>query len=75
MSISAADEPVKPCPNCPGFLEAHYPGCLYKPPSVDEKLDTILEFMEELRPMLDMAKTFMGGTKSEKLRAMIRNGR
>lgn len=55
----------------------------YEPPiggidtkmTVDEKLDAILEFLEELRPLMDMAKTFTSGSKVDKVRAMIRNGR
>lgn len=32
-------------------------------------------FVEELAPFLEMARTYVGGSKGEKLRMMIRNGR
>lgn len=71
----------KMCPVCPGYTDSHYPGCNYQPEtpvpevSVEAKLDAILAFLEELRPFMEMAKAFTGGSKSDKLKAMMRNGR
>lgn len=42
---------------------------------IERKLDQIIAFQEELRPLLEVAKTFTSGSKMEKARAMIRNGR
>jgi hypothetical protein len=38
------------------------------------KIDAIYEFIREARPLLDMAKTMMTGSKTERLKVMMRGG-
>lgn len=39
------------------------------------KLDKVVAFLEELRPFLEMAKTYTTGSKLEKVRMAVRHGR
>lgn len=63
------------------FPDVCGPGCEQKCSAItqqdriEQKLDQVLLFLEELRPLLEVAKTFTSGSKMEKARAMIRNGR
>ena len=42
---------------------------------LEDKVDKVLEFLEELRPFLDMARQYTQGSKLDRARMVIKNVR